>query len=70
MSWAPSYVAMSVALGEPLDEAAAALDDETRADAAELLAALRAPKGAKARAAKLAAVLAGVARELDAAGLA
>jgi hypothetical protein len=68
--WAAPFVAMSAALGEPLDVALASIGDDARAEAEGLAASLRGAKGARARAAAIAAVLAGVAREIEEAVLA
>jgi hypothetical protein len=69
-TWAASFIAMSVALGEPLDAAVAALGEEATGEALALATALRAAKSARARATRVARVLAEVAREVDGAGIA
>jgi len=42
-SWGPAYLAVSAALGEPLEGAVASLGDEGAAQAAGLLKAMRSP---------------------------
>ncbi len=64
MGWESGYVAMSAALGEPLEESIEALGDEGLARAAELIRGLKSRSRAS-RATALAAVLAAIAADLD-----
>ncbi len=64
MRWEGSFIAMSAALGEPLEEAALALGDTAFANASEIVRGLRS-KNRSTRATAMAAALAVVASELD-----
>jgi hypothetical protein len=64
MRWEASFIAMSTALGEPLDEVTEAIGDDGAAHAVELVRGLRS-KNRSTRATSMAAVLAVVAAELD-----
>lgn len=63
--WEPSFVAMSLALGEPLDAVLVALGDRSTREVTELLAALG-QGDRRARAQVLARPLAEIAREVSA----
>ena len=62
--WEASFIAMSAAIGEPLEATTEALGDAAVAHAAELVRGLRS-KNRSTRATSIAAVLAVVASELD-----
>ena len=64
MAWEASFIAMSAALGEPLDPITESLGDAGAARAADVLRGLRS-KNRSTRATALAAALAGVVTELD-----
>lgn len=64
MRWEASFIAMSAALGEPLDEVSESLGEAGVAHAADLVRGLRS-KNRSTRATSMAAVLALVAAELD-----
>jgi hypothetical protein len=64
MRWEASFIAMSAALGEPLDDVTEALGDVAAANASDVLRGLRS-KNRSTRATSMAAVLAVIAAELD-----
>ena len=64
MGWESGYVAMSAALGEPLEDSVEALGSDGAARAADLVRGLKA-RSRSSRATALAAVLAALAAELD-----
>jgi hypothetical protein len=64
MRWEASFIAMSAALGEPLEEAAESLGDAALVHATEIVRGLRS-KNRSTRATAIAAALAVVAAELD-----
>ena len=64
MRWEASFIAMSTALGEPLDEVTEAVGDAGVVHASELVRGLRS-YNRSTRATAMAAVLAVVAAELD-----
>jgi hypothetical protein len=64
MRWEASFIAMSAALGEPLDDVTEALGDAAAANAADVLRGLRS-KNRSTRATSMAAGLAVIAAELD-----
>jgi hypothetical protein len=66
--WEPAFLAMSAALGEPHDDALAALGDAGMLHATEMARALRSKKR-EVRAKAIASELAIVARDLDEARL-
>jgi hypothetical protein len=64
--WQVAFLAMSAALGEPIDEAASALGDAGAIEAEQLARTLRGGGSSRARAAAIARVLAAIARDVEA----
>ena len=67
--WEIAFVAMSAALGEPLDASLAALDDAAAARASSFARVLAAETTAHGRATTIASALAVIARDVQAMGL-